>query len=895
MESVAPCVWRWGFVMVGEEAEYRFERVRRHRLIAVSLVAVMVLSGLTAFVLIASGPAAAAAPFRSLRIGINPLVITTLNPLKITLADEYVVVYNVYSTLITYDKTYHAIPDLATHWTLASDNRTWTFDLVQDAYFTSPLGPGDRSHPVTADDVVYSFQLQNVTKGSILHSYTSAITSVTKTGPYQVQIVTNGPFAGMYSAASAIPILPQYIWSGYAKPLNAPIKYPVGSGAMYYDYTNTTTTTLVLRKNPNYYGLQYYCQESRPDEVRFISYSGSTTMVNDFLTGATTLDALIGIDPSDYQVGLSTWNPKWAVSLGFVGEISINVITPALAAAYGYTYTANPVLLNDTFRHAVAMSIDKQKLVNDALLGYGNAADTLVPDVNPWHYSIPPNQQYQFNPAAARAMLNSQGWKYDASGALSPGATPLYQKGATNNTVYWPLQIRFYTLNTRPQWEIAARDIVAWLAQAGIQTMDSHSRTSPGYGLYNINQMSGYWLTADYDMWLWDWIFTPASDPSLDVLEVETTGAIGPTNDNYYSNATFDALYTQSLLTVDPAARRVITDEMQRMLYDYHSYILPYYRKDLYAAATPPSARTQASPPDPGWTNWGNWSSEQGLVPDSDLPAPWFQVSPLDNQAPVVASFPGVQWISGSPVSVSVSANDPEGAALGYTWDFGDGTAVQTSTSGSTTHTFAQPGNYTVHVRIKDSEWTTCASAAATIVAGGGPGANLPPQIKGLDYRLSHSTFGLPGETITFNLTANDTEGDPLYITWDFGDGSGVAVNYLTNTQSDRTATQKLTYAATGTYNLSVVVTDNQTGILNHHPSVTPQIVIQTISTPGGSIPTSSNPWINYGIPLGIVAAIVVVALAVFLRRRKERKKDEAEDRMAGGPPPGPPPPPPPP
>src|SRR5437870_13514090 len=87
---------------------------------------------------------------------------------------------------------------------------------------------------------------------------------------------------------------------------------------MYYDYTNTTTTTLVLRKNPNYYGLQYYCQESRPDEVRFISYSGSTTMVNDFLTGATTLDALIGIDPSDYQVGLSTWNPKWAVSLGFV-------------------------------------------------------------------------------------------------------------------------------------------------------------------------------------------------------------------------------------------------------------------------------------------------------------------------------------------------------------------------------------------------------------------------------------------------------------------------------------------------------------------------------------------------------------------------------------------------
>jgi len=255
----------------------------------------------------------------------------------------------------------------------------------------------------------------------------------------------------------------------------------------------------------------------------------------------------------------------------------------------------------------------------------------------------------------------------------------------------------------------------------------------------------------------------------------------------------------------------------------------------------------------------------------------------------VVASFPAVQWINGAPVSVSVSANDPEGAALGYTWNFGDGTPILTSTSGSTTHTFAQPGNYTVQVRIKDSEWTTCTTTTATIVAGGGPGANLPPQIKGLDFKLSHSTFGVPGETIRFNLTVNDTEGDPLYITWNFGDGSAVAVNYVTNTLTDRLVSQQHAYTANKTYSLVAVVTDNKTGTLNHRPNVTAQIVIQTISTP------SSDPWINYGIPLGIAAAIVIAAVAVFLRRRKERKHDEEEDRKAGGLPPGQPPPPPPP
>src|SRR2546422_641561 len=113
--------------------------------------------------------------------------------------------------------------------------------------------------------------------------------------------------------------------------------------------------------------------------------------------------------------------------------------------------------------------------------------------------------------------------------------------------------------------------------------------------------------------------------------------------------------------------------------------------------------------------------------------------------------------------------------------------------------------------------------------------------------------------------------------------------------RTDKTGSQQPAYTGNRTYSLVAVVTDNKTGTLNHRPNVTAQIVFQTISTPGGSIPSSSNPWINYGIPLGLAAAIVIAAVAVFLRRRKERKQDEMEDRTAGGPPPGQPPPPPPP
>lgn len=784
----------------------------------------MIVGAFTGLVTFGSQSAAAATPFRSLRIGIPAWQVTTYNPMAITLTDEYIVIYNTYSTLLTNDASYQVKGDLAYSWSLAPDDVTWTFHLVHGAYFIDPSSPPNQAHPVTAADVVFSYQLQMAQTASILHAYTADLKTVTALDPYTVQIVTDKPIATMYSTAVNIPIMPQYVWSGIQNPVKSNPKYPIGSGAYYYDYTNSSGNVAVFRRNPYYYGSQYYCEVMKPNEIRYISFANSGAMVTDFTSGTSQLNAVIGVDPDLYTgntAPLNTWTPKWAVDQGFVGEYSINAMNTterAALVASGLTQFktgSNSQILatNPVVRLAVAMSIDKQTLIKDALLGLGNVGDSLVPDTNPWHYTIPAQYQYQFDPAAARAMLNAAGWHYDSAGKDNPAATPLYQAGGTNGLIF-----RFYTLNTDPWWALAAKDIVGWLNAAGIQTTDVHGNTNPGYGAYSINQMSGYWLSADYDMWLWDWVFTPASDPSTDILEVETTQAIGPTSDNFYSNVTYDALYNQSVTTVDPVARRAILNEMQMMIYNYTSYIIPFYKDDLYAAiiGRPPTGGQ-------GWENWGDWGTQNGLTPDSDLMNLWTHVDPIDNPAPAIASFPSITWVNGSAATIGISVNDPEAAYLNYSFNFGDGSPILNTTTVPVTHTYANVGVYNITVRVTNSEFPACGSTTATIVKAGS--INLPPTAPIIQGSSSPTWYVNHSYSITATSSDPDS-GDTLNFTWTWGDGTQTycpanqAVTNCTTSGGTSTATHAFKRTTTGgaPYTVTVAVSDGHTQVNTQNP-----------------------------------------------------------------------------
>ena len=125
------------------------------------------------------------------------------------------VLANLYDGLTEFDAGSRIRPALASGW-MNPDNRTWVFRLR----------PGVRFHdgrPMTADDVVFSFNRARSHPGSGLASYLVEMETIRAIDPATVEIRTRRPFAALLAKITPIAIVPR----------DAPetITHPVGTGS----------------------------------------------------------------------------------------------------------------------------------------------------------------------------------------------------------------------------------------------------------------------------------------------------------------------------------------------------------------------------------------------------------------------------------------------------------------------------------------------------------------------------------------------------------------------------------------------------------------------------------------------------------------------------------------
>ena len=139
----------------------------------------------------------------------------------------------------------------------------------------------------------------------------------------------------------------------------------------------------------------------------------------------------------------------------------------------------------------------------------------------------------------------------------------------------------------------------------------------------------------------------------------------------------------------------------------------------------------------------------------------------------------------------SEGSMDTDGTVVSYAWDFGDGSA---SSAANPMHTYVAAGTYNVTLTVTDDAADTGSDVTSAtieaVIVNAAPVADA-----------SGPYSGYVGEAIVFDgNSSSDADGTIVRYDWDFGDGA---------TASDAGPGPSHTYAATGSYTVTLTVTDD--------------------------------------------------------------------------------------
>jgi PKD repeat protein len=159
------------------------------------------------------------------------------------------------------------------------------------------------------------------------------------------------------------------------------------------------------------------------------------------------------------------------------------------------------------------------------------------------------------------------------------------------------------------------------------------------------------------------------------------------------------------------------------------------------------------------------------------------------NVAPIAnANGPYSGTVGTDVIFDSTGSSDPDGTIVSYLWDFGDGF---TGTGPMPGHAYAADGTYVITLSVTDDagDMGMDQTTATISLANQAPVANANGPYTGTE-----------GIAVSFDATGStDLDGSIVAYDWDFGDGA-----------SGTGATPSHIYATASTYDVTLVVTDNE-------------------------------------------------------------------------------------
>ncbi len=305
-----------------------------------------------------------------------------------------------YSRLFTTDGTGQPTPDLVESYNVSPDQKTYMLTLRGDAKWHD-------GQPLTPDDVLFTFGLiQDPAWKSPLRSVFADMT-FEKAGDRTIRITLKEPYAPFLSLLN-VGILPRHVWKAIGPQdvsmAEADLK-PVGSGPYAFEEMHRDKRGFVLS-----YSLKrnagYYAQPPYVERLTFEFFPDYPTALEALRKRQITSLSFVPRDMRGELRGLAHVAP---VSLGL----------PQTTAVF-FNPERNPALKDRDVRRALAMSIDKVRVIFDALSGDGRPLDH--PALPGW--SATTTNPLPFNPEAAATLLDGAGWKIDPASGQRMRVTP---------------------------------------------------------------------------------------------------------------------------------------------------------------------------------------------------------------------------------------------------------------------------------------------------------------------------------------------------------------------------------------------------------------------------------------------------------------------------------------
>jgi oligopeptide transport system substrate-binding protein len=455
---------------------------------------------------------------------------STLDPAAAVDNFSYEVMQDLYEGLTTESPTGNVIPGVASSWVVDSSGTQYTFQLRADARWSN-------GKPVRAQDFVAAWRrVVDPAQASLVADELRLIKGATsiiegKTSPAELGVYAPSDTALIVNLEHPAPYFPQLLTHSVTYPIYSDVSARSHDPSTWvsdgpYVLAKWSPGTVVeLNKNDSYWDHANVAIR----RVEFYVVPDESSQFARYRAG---------------QLDMTDTVPANAVAALRRDHLAELVIAPYLATAfYGLNLSTSPLASNLKLRQALAMSIDRRRLV--ASLGFGQAEA----------YGFVPPGTWNYSP-------QSWNWKDLNDAERIAQAKRLYTEAGYSNESTLRLRL---LINANPVIRNTAIIIAGmWSETLGIDT----AITEEEYRVFlQSRHDKSHWeiarlgFGADYN---------DASD-FLDIFRAHSGN-----NDVSYTNPSFEAVLDDASNTPDPQHRRTLLEAGERMvLADYP--VVPLY------------------------------------------------------------------------------------------------------------------------------------------------------------------------------------------------------------------------------------------------------------------------------------------------------------------------------